>query len=88
MSAFRSAVNANTWARLAVGGFVVAVAVVVLVALGSQSGHSKLSQSQLREFGPVCASDGRIVSVRKVNRGGARLWRVRCSGGLVTDVAR
>ena len=79
---------ASNWARLAVALGTVAVIIVVGLALASKTGQTALSTSQLRKFGPVCASDGRIIGVRRINRAGASVFRVHCSGGLVTDVGR
>jgi hypothetical protein len=75
------------WMRSAAGVLVVVVAVVVF-ALIPGSKRRTLSPSQ-RQFGPICASSGHLDSVARVGRTNqATIYRVHCSGGLTTEVAR
>jgi hypothetical protein len=78
-------------ARYAIGVLVIVVAVLVVAAIpGSQS--KTLSGSQLRQFGPICASSGHLVSVVEVGRTNVAprrtIYSVHCSGGLKTQVVR
>jgi hypothetical protein len=73
------------WGRYAIAALVIVAAGVVLALLPS-SKHKALSQSELRRFGPVCASSGHLVSVARVGGHGRATYRVHCSGGLTTVV--
>ena len=71
---------------------VVVVAAVVVFAVVPKGTDKTLSQAQLRQFGSVCASSGHLSSVVRVGHApagdGSAIYRVHCSGGLTTEVAR
>jgi 2-methylaconitate cis-trans-isomerase PrpF len=82
---------ATGWIRYGAGVLLVVVAVAVF-ALIPNSKHKALSTTQSSAFGPVCASSGHLVSVVRVERAAGpdrrAIYRVHCSGGLTTRVAR
>jgi hypothetical protein len=75
----------------ALGVLVVLAAVAVLIAIPNGK-HQRLSGQQRSRFSPVCASSGHLVSVTDIGPaarpGRRRIYRVHCSGGLTTNVAR
>jgi hypothetical protein len=78
-------------AGYAIGVLVIVVAAVVF-ALAPSSSRRTLSRAQSRQFGPICASSGHLVSVVEVGptSGAPRrtIYSVHCSGGLKTQVVR
>jgi hypothetical protein len=84
-------VSDGAWRHFLSAALVIVAAVVVL-ALIPEGTHKTVSQAQRRRFDPVCASSGHLVSVVRVDHAvrpdRGTIYRVHCSGGLTTEVAR